>query len=95
MADPTDVVDNTDRHRLELKVENHLAHLDYTDHDGVLTLVHTVVPDELGGHGLGGVLVQAALAKAIAGGRRVVPQCPFAKGWLDKHPDAAASVDLG
>jgi len=95
MADPTDVVDNTDRHRLELKVENHLAHLDYTDHDGVLTIVHTIVPDALGGRGLGGVLVQAALAKAIAGGRTVVPQCPYAKSWLDKHPDAAATVTLG
>jgi len=90
-----DVIDNTERHRLELRIDGHLAHLDYTDHDGVLTLVHTVVPDELGGRGLGGVLVQAALAKAIAGGRKVVPQCPYAKSWLDKHPDAAVSVDLG
>ncbi len=95
MADPSDVVDNSDRHRLELHVDDHLAHLDYTDRDGVLTLVHTVVPDELGGQGLGGVLVQAALAKAIAGGLTVVPQCPYAKSWLDKHPDAAASVNLG
>ena len=90
-----DVIDDTDRHRLELRVDGHLAHLAYTDHDGVLTLVHTEVPDELGGRGLGGVLVQAALAKAIAGHRRLVPQCPFAKAWLDKHPDAAAEIELG
>ena len=95
MADPTDVVDNTDRHRLELHVENHLAHLDYTDHDGVLTIVHTVVPDALGGHGLGGVLVQAALDKAIAGQLTLVAQCPYARSWLEKHPDAAATVTLG
>lgn len=95
MTNVADVVDNTERHRLELKVDNHLAHLDYTDHDGVLTLVHTIVPDALGGRGLGGVLVQAALAKALAGDRRLVPQCPFAKSWLDKHPDAAEEIELG
>jgi len=90
-----DVVDNTERHRLELQVDNHLAHLDYIYHDGVLTLVHTIVPPALEGRGLGGLLVQAGLAKAIAGNRRVVPQCPYAKAWLDKHPDAAADLDLG
>jgi len=24
-----------------------------------------------------------------AGGRQVVPLCPFIKGWIDKHPDYA------
>ena len=94
MSTVSDVVDNVQRHRLELHVDDHLAHLDYTDDGGVLTLVHTEVPDELGGRGLGGVLVQAGLAKALAGNRRLVPQCPFAKSWLDKHPDAAATVQL-
>ena len=92
MADPTDVVDNTARHRLELDVDGQLAHLDYTESPGRLTLVHTVVPEALGGRGLGGLLVQAALAKAIAGSLAVVPQCPYAKSWLDKHPDAAAQI---
>ena len=91
----TNVVDNVERHRLELLVDDHLAHLDYTDHDGVLTLVHTIVPPALEGRGLGGQLVQAALAKAIAGNRRLVPQCPYAKAWLDKHPDAAEEIELG
>jgi uncharacterized protein len=95
MADPTDVVDNTARHRLELHVEGQLAHLDYEESAGRLTLVHTEVPEALGGRGLGGLLVQAGLAKAIAEGLAVVPQCAYAKSWLDKHPDAAATVDLG
>ncbi|MFT3851240.1 MAG: N-acetyltransferase [Ilumatobacteraceae bacterium] len=95
MTNVADVVDSTERHRLELKVDGHLAHLDDTDQDGVLTLVHTIVPEALGGRGLGGVLVQAALAKALAGNRRLVPQCPFAKTWLDKHPDAAEEIELG
>jgi uncharacterized protein len=89
------VVDNTDRHRLEVRIDDHVAHLDYTLHDGRLTLVHTEVPEALGGRGLGGILVQAALDKAIAGGFVVVVVCPFAKSWLEKHPDAAATVTVG
>jgi predicted GNAT family acetyltransferase len=95
MSSAPPVVDNTERHRLEIRVDDHLAHLDYTLHDRHLTLVHTEVPEQLGGRGLGGILVQAALDKAIAGDFVVVAVCPFARSWLEKHPDAAATVTVG
>jgi predicted GNAT family acetyltransferase len=94
MSTPADVVDNTDRHRLEVHIDHAVAHLDYTLHDGRLTIVHTEVPEALGGRGLGGVLVQAALDKAIAGDFVVIATCPYAKSWLEKHPDAAATVKV-
>ncbi|MCU1501830.1 MAG: GCN5-related N-acetyltransferase [Ilumatobacteraceae bacterium] len=88
------VVDNTERHRLEVHIDGHVAHLDYTLHDGRLRLVHTEVPEELGGRGLGGILAQTALDKAIAGELTVEVICPFVKSWLEKHPDAAATVTI-
>ena len=57
-------------------------------------LVHTGVPDELGGRGLGGVLVRAALERAVAESLTLVPECPFARSWLEKHPDDAARVTI-
>ena len=92
MADPRDVTD--DGHRFLLEVDGHEAELVYRLDGDRLTLVHTGVPDELGGQGLGGVLVRAALDRAEAEGLTVVPQCPFARSWLDKHPDEAARVTL-
>lgn len=92
MATTADVIDNTARTRLELPVDEHLAFLTYTLHDRVLTLVHTEVAEALGGRGLGGVLVQAALDKAIAEGAAVHLVCPFAKAWVEKHPDAVTAV---
>lgn len=94
MSTAPEVVDDADRHRLEIRIDDQIAHLDYTLHDGRLRLVHTVVPDELGGRGLGGVLVQAALDKAVAGDLEVVVVCPFARSWLEKHPDAATTAKV-
>ncbi len=56
---------------------------------GVITFVHTEVPVELGGKGIGSKLIQGALDQVRADGLTVVAQCPFVKGWIGKHPDYA------
>jgi len=59
-----------------------------------LILVHTGVPAELAGRGVGGQLVRAAVERAAAEGLTVVPWCPYARKWLEDHPDAAAAVTV-
>jgi predicted GNAT family acetyltransferase len=86
------VTDNPDASRFELHVEGHLAELVYRRRGDRLILVHTEVPEELGGRGLGGVLVRAAVDRAAAEGLTVAPWCPFARSWLEKHPDEAARI---
>lgn len=93
MSDPT-VTDDTARHRFELEVDGHVAELVYRLDGDRMVLVHTGVPEELGGRGLGGVLVRAALDRAVAESLTLVPECPFAKAWLEKHPDDAATVAI-
>ena len=94
MPEASDVIDNPDERRFEVTVDGHLAELVYARSGDRLVLVHTGVPEALGGRGVGGVLVQAALAAAKAEGLTVVPQCPFAKSWIEKHPDAADGVTV-
>jgi len=89
-----EVTDNQDASRLEIHADGELAELVYRKRAGRLVLVHTEVPEALGGRGLGGQLVQAALGKAAAEGLTVVPLCPYARGWLQRHPGAAASVPI-
>jgi uncharacterized protein len=89
-----DVVDNTERHRFEINEDGHRAELVYEVRGNELVLVHTGVPEALGGRGLGGVLVAAALDRAAAEDLTVVPQCPFARSWLEKHPDEAARANI-
>lgn len=86
------VTDNQADSQLELLVDGHTARIEYHLEPGRLVLDHTVVPDELGGRGLGGVLVRAALRRAEDEGLDLVPVCPFARSWLEKHPDDAARV---
>jgi predicted GNAT family acetyltransferase len=90
----TDVTDNPSEQRFELTEDGHTAELVYRVEGDRLRLVHTGVPEELGGRGLGGVLVRAAVDRAQAEGLTIVPDCPFARGWLEKHPDDAARVAI-
>jgi uncharacterized protein len=92
MGQAPQVIDNTEQARFEVSIDGVLAQLTYRRRDDRLILVHTGVPEELAGHGVGGLLVQAALAKATAEGLTVVPLCPFARSWLERHPDATAGI---
>ena len=55
-------------------------------------LFHTGVSDDYTGQGLASVLVRAAVEDVIAGGRLIVPVCPYVKTWLPKHPQYADHV---
>ena len=59
-----------------------------------LIIVHTVVPPEVEGQGMGGRLVVAALDYAATRHLTVVPICPFARAWLRSHPDVAATANI-
>jgi uncharacterized protein len=87
MNDP--VTNNPTLHRFELSVDGHIAATYYELAGGVITFVHTEVPPELGGKGIGSTLVRGALDQVRADGLKVVAQCPFVKAWIDKHPDYA------
>ena len=90
----SDVIDNQDVKRFELDVDGHLAQLVYRLDGNVLDLIHTEVPEELGGRGLGGVLVRAALDRARAEGLTITPHCPYARHWLETHPDEIGDVTI-
>jgi predicted GNAT family acetyltransferase len=83
----SDVIDNKAHHRFELEVEGHLAQSFYKRDGNVITFIHTEVPPELGGKGVGSRLIQGALDQVRAAGLKVVPQCPFVKAWIGKHPE--------
>lgn len=86
MTDVT-VQDNTEQNRFEAYVEGSLAGFaEYRRDDATITFTHTEV--SLEGKGVGSALARQSLdAVRAEGGLRVVPRCPFIKGWIDKHPD--------
>ena len=88
--DSADVVDNIDASRFELPEDGWLAELVYRIREDRLVLIHTEVPIQLEGRGIGGRLVTAAIDRAVREGLTLVPLCPFARGWLERHPEAAS-----
>ncbi len=86
---PDTVRDNPARHRFELDADGHVAFSEYTLDGKILTLRHTEVPKELEGRGIGSRLAKGVLDLARSRGLKVVPRCPFIKGWIGKHPDYA------
>lgn len=94
MTDQLQVSDETEASRFEVTVEGHTGVLEYRLDGDRLVLIHTEVPDELEGRGVGSGLVRAAVARAEADGLTVVPECSFARGWLEKHPDETARITI-
>lgn len=93
VAQPEVVLDEA-RSRFELEDEGQTAFMTFTREGDVVTLVHTEVPDELEGRGVGTALVRGALALLRERGLGVVPRCPFVRSYLERNPDEAASFGI-
>ena len=55
----------------------------------VLTILHTEVPKALEGRGIGSSLTRGVLDTARSQGLKVSALCPFAKGYIERHPEYA------
>lgn len=61
---------------------------EYVVTDDVIVFTHVEVHPAFEGQGVGSALARFALdAVRSDGTRQVVPQCPFMKAWIGKHPD--------
>ena len=90
-----EVTNNEAEHRYEARVGGELAGSAYYDAaDDLIVFTHTEVDDAFEGKGVGSALAKGALDDVRADGRRkVVPRCPFIKGWIDRHPDYQDLLD--
>lgn len=85
-----DVVDVPDSNRYEARVDGRLAGFaEYIRTAELVVFTHTEVDTAFEGHGVGGALARFGLDHARALGLKVMPQCPFIKRWIGRHPDYA------
>ena len=94
MSDALPVTDNQAESRFEIRTGVYQAELIYHRHGDRLALIHTEVPEELEGRGIGGLLVAAAVDRAALEGLTIVPFCPFARRWLQRHADVSDRVAI-
>jgi predicted GNAT family acetyltransferase len=82
----TCIRDNTEAGRFEAQVDGKTAFLAYKLAGGVISLVHTEVPKELAGRGIGAELARHALETAGDRGYKVEVICPFVASYIRRHP---------
>jgi len=78
------VVNNTEEHRFEARVDGRLAVAEYRLGDGYIEFVHTDVPRELEGRGIASRLARTALEYARSEKLAVVARCPFMAAWIGR-----------
>ncbi len=86
------VIDNPAQHRFELPVGDAIAVAVYRLEGERVILVHTEVPQELSGQGIGSKLAEGVFELIQGSGRKVVTECPFMAGWVGRHPEYAKLV---
>ena len=62
------------------------ADVDPIGADAVL-IKHTEVSPSMEGKGVGGALIRHILEGVRAQGKTVIPICPFAKSYIQRHPE--------
>ena len=89
----TTVRDNPEENRYEIRDGDRVLGLAAYERRGDTTVfTHTEVDPDAGQDGLGSTLVRAALDDVRSKGGSVVPQCPFVRGWIERHEEYADLV---
>ncbi|MDR2347338.1 MAG: N-acetyltransferase [Bifidobacteriaceae bacterium] len=75
--------------------EARLGLAEYQARPGALDFVHTEIDPRVGGHGLGGVLVRAALDDVRARGLAALPYCTFVRHFMAENPEYIDLIPAG
>ena len=87
------VVENVEQNRFELTLDGGTALVAYRRDGERLVLVHTEVPSQFAGQGIGSKLAKGVFELIRASGRKAVVRCEFLKGWIAKHHEYDDVID--
>lgn len=73
--------------RFEIFESGQIAYIQYKVSDGVMDLIHTIVPKQLEGQGVASALTGYALDYARDEHLKVIPTCLFVKTYIERHKD--------
>ena len=87
MAQADGVHNNPDKNRFELEVDGETAFTVYQQQGDTLIFVHTEVPLDERGQGVGDALIKGTLQQVREAGQKVIPLCPFVNAYIRRHPE--------
>jgi len=81
------ISDNTEKKRFEANIDGKTAFIEYKRDKNKLIILHTEVPEKLGGKGIGSGMVKQVLKKVAEEGLKVESRCPFVTSYIERHPE--------
>ena len=87
MTEDYEIINNKDLGRFELTLEDATAELRYRRDGNRIDLLHTEVPEALGGRGIASTLARHALDYARQEGLEVHVYCTFVATFVKRHPE--------
>ncbi len=87
------ITNDEKQQQFNVTVDGGLTYLQYRFYKNDIALMHTFVPDTLGGRGIASALAKFAFDYAKEKNQRVMVYCPFVAAFLKKHPEYNVQVD--
>ena len=89
-----EVRDNPAENRFEMPLDGGaMAVALYRVRDGKMFIVHSEVPRQFSGKGLGSKLMEGVCARLRESNRKAVPVCSFVARYFHEHPECVDVVD--
>jgi uncharacterized protein len=85
--------DNVEMRRFEMPIGDELAVSYYSTEGNRTTLLHTEVPPQFSGQGVGSQLAHEVFEVLRKRGQRVIAKCPFMAKYAAKHPEYLVMLD--
>jgi predicted GNAT family acetyltransferase len=84
----------TERSRYEAVIDGDVAgYADISEDVDSVVFPHVEVTPKWQGQGIASALVRQAFDDVIASGKTITPLCPFAVGFVTRHPEYAEHTD--
>ena len=87
------ITHNEKEQRFETIIDGEKAFLEYRFYKSDIAMMHTFVPEQLGGKGVASALAKYALEYAKAQNLPVMVYCPFVGAFLKRHPEYNVLLD--
>ena len=88
-----EIINNEKNLQFEIHEDDEMGVLQYRFYKNDIALMHTEVPEKLGGKGIAAALAKYAFRWAEEHNKKVMVYCPYVAAYVKKHPELNALVD--
>lgn len=81
------VIHNQEKKIFSITIDGFTGYVSYQIEDGLLNIIHTVVPSQIEGKGIASQLVKVAYDYALNNHLKPFATCSYAIRWLQRHPE--------